>query len=70
MAIAVGEQEIKFVKTDAPLYNGQPTDTGTQCHSYIQHALHSKSNDEDLNANHMTHNKGCRNYIKNRIPWV
>lgn len=41
--IAVEEKDLQSVKTDASLYNGQPTDTGTQCHqcrSYIQHALH------------------------------
>ena len=31
--IAVEEQCFKSAKTDASLYNGQPTNTGTQCHS-------------------------------------
>lgn len=30
--IAVEEKCFKSVKTDTSLYNGQPTDTGTQCH--------------------------------------
>ena len=33
MMIAVEEQCFKSVKTDASLYNGRPTGTGTQCHS-------------------------------------
>ena len=33
MAIAVRDKEIRSVKTDASLYNGQPTDTGIKCHS-------------------------------------
>ena len=33
MMIAVEEQCFKSAKTDASLYNGQPTNTGTQCHS-------------------------------------
>ena len=31
--IAVEEKDLQSVKTDASLYNGQPTDTGTQCHN-------------------------------------
>ena len=31
--IAVKEKHFKSVKTDASLYNGQPTDTGSMCHS-------------------------------------
>ena len=31
--VAVKEKHFKSVKTDASLYNGQPTDTGTMCHS-------------------------------------
>ena len=31
--IAVKEKHFKSVKTDASLYNGRPTDTGTMCHS-------------------------------------
>ena len=31
--MAVEENDFKSNKTDAPLYNGQPTDTGAQCHS-------------------------------------
>ena len=27
------EQDSQSIKTDASLYNGQPTDTGSQCHS-------------------------------------
>ena len=27
------EKDSQSVKTDASLYNGQPTDTGSQCHS-------------------------------------
>ena len=32
MMIVVEEQCFKSVKTDASLYNGQPTDTGVKCH--------------------------------------
>ena len=31
--IALKEKELKSDKTDASLYNGRPTDTGTMCHS-------------------------------------
>ena len=31
--ITVKEKHFKSVKTDASLYNGQPTDTGSMCHS-------------------------------------
>ena len=31
--IAVKEKHFKSVKTDASLYNGQPTDTGSSCPS-------------------------------------
>ena len=31
--IAAEEKDLQSVKTDASLYNGQPTDTGNQCHS-------------------------------------
>lgn len=31
--IALEEKDLQSVKTDASLYNGLPTDTGTQCHS-------------------------------------
>ena len=31
--IAVEEKNFQFIKTDASLYNGRPTETGTQCHN-------------------------------------
>ena len=31
--VAVKEKHFKSVKTDASLYNGRPTDTGSMCHS-------------------------------------
>ena len=31
--IAVEEKDLQSVKTGASLYNGLPTDAGTQCHS-------------------------------------
>ena len=31
--IALEEKNFQSIKTDASLYNGLPTDTGTMCHS-------------------------------------
>lgn len=50
MAIVVGEQNIKSLKTDASLYNGQPTDTGTQYYNNVGITSSTPSIQKDKNG--------------------
>lgn len=46
--IAVKEKHFKSVKTDASMYNGQPTDTGSMCHSVgVTYSMPSIPKNED-----------------------
>lgn len=67
--IVVKEKHFKSVKTDASLYNGQPTDTGTQCHSVgVTSSMPSIPKNEDgvLVENIHTH---CKQWYELRVSY-
>lgn len=67
--VAVKEKHFKSVKTDASLYNGQLTDTGTQCHSVgVTSSMPSIPKNEDgvLVENIHTH---CKQWYELRVSY-
>ena len=64
--IALEEKNFQSIKTDASLYNGLPTDTGTMCHSAEVTSSTPPSRNARMGRYKITNDKSKQQYDKQR----